>query len=342
MGRLPLTMPEIPRSEKRIALSIVIPALNAERDLPSCLDSILKQRTHSIDYEIVVADGGSVDDTRRIAQAASARLVDNPYRLAEPGVAVGIHAARGQFITVMAADNRMRGQDFIDRILASFEDPDVVAAFPRVVSTSEDGLATQYINRYSDPFSHFVYGSLSTSIDLMLRRGDTVLRPTVKNHPLLAVAQGCTMRAGLVYKGPPTQADDVLAIVELVESGGKLALIQEAELEHHHASDLTTLYRKYWRRTTWTLAGQQGYFRRASKMARGRRIRRWLWVPYSASLVAPALHGALLAIRYRDPIVLYHPVVNTVIFAAVLRGAIAHFAGRKGDKANDVGDAAQA
>jgi glycosyltransferase involved in cell wall biosynthesis len=321
---------EAPRPEKRVALSIVIPVLNAERYLPDCLDSVLKQRTNSVDYEIVVVDGGSNDATRDIAVAAGARLVDNPYRLAEPGVAVGIHAARGQFITVMAADNRMRGDDFIERILAPFDDPEVVAAFPRIVSTHEDGLATRYINRYSDPFSHFVYGSLNTSIDLMLRHGDSVLRPTVQDHPLLAVAQGCTVRAGLVYTGPPDQADDVLAIVELVESGGKLALIQEAELEHHHASDLGNLYRKYWRRTTWTLAGQQGYFRRSSKMARGRRIRRWLWVPYSASLVAPALHGVFLALRYRDAIALYHPIVNTVIFAAVMRGLFAHSASRMG------------
>src|SRR5205823_2921773 len=82
-----------------------------------------------------------------------------------------------------------------------------------------------------------------------------------------AVAQGCTVRAGLVYEEPPNQADDVLAIVQLVERGGKLALVEDAEMEHHHASGLGTLYKKYWRRTTWTLAGQQGYFRRASKMA---------------------------------------------------------------------------
>lgn len=313
-----------------ISLSVVIPVLNAERYLPGCLDSILRQRTHSLKYEIVVADGGSTDRTRHIAEAAGARVIENPYRLAEPGVALGINAARGQFITVMAADNRMRGEDFINRILAPFQDPKVVAAFPLVVSTHEDGLATRYINRYSDPFSHFVYGSINTSMELMLRRGIRVLRPTVQNHPLLAVAQGCTVRAGLVYTGSPDHADDVLAIVELVEQGGKLALVQDAEVEHHHASGLGTLFRKYRRRTLWTLAGQQGYFRRASRMARARRIRRWLWVPYSASLIAPTIHGALLALRHRDPVALYHPVVNTVIFAAVVSGVIVHYAGRKG------------
>ena len=63
-------------------------------------------------------------------------------------------------------------------------------------------------------------------------------------------------------------------------------------------------------------------------MARGRQIRRWLWLPYSISLVAPAIHGSFLAFRHRDPIALYHPVINTVILAAVLRGALASVSSR--------------
>jgi hypothetical protein len=205
--------------------------------------------------------------------------------------------------------------------LAAFADPTIVAAFPRVVSTDEDGLVNRYFNRYSDPFNHFIYGSLNTSIDLMLRRGDRVLRPTVEGHPLLAIAQGCTVRRGLVYEGPPGEADDIVAIIELIESGGRFALVEDAELEHHHAAGLGSMYRKYARRTGEALAGQQGYLRRESRMTRDRRIRRWLWIPYSVSLIGPAAHGAYMAARYRDPVLLYHPIVNTVLFAAVARGA---------------------
>lgn len=315
-------------SEPRPTLSVVIPVLNGARDLGACLESVTRQSPPPGGFEIVVADGGSQDETRAIAAAAGARVVDNPFLKAEPGVAVGMQAARGRLVTVMAADNRMRGKDFMTRIVAAFEDPSVVAAFPRVVSTAEDGLVNRYFNRYSDPFNHFVYGSMNTSIDLMLRDGRTLLRPTVANHPLFAIAQGCTVRAGLVYTGPPERADDVLAIIELIESGGAFALVGGAEIEHHHAGGLRPLYRKYWRRTREALGGEQGYLRRESRMATGRRVRRWLWVPYSLSIVAPAVHGAAMAARRKDPILLYHPVVNTVIFAAVVRGAAARFTRR--------------
>jgi glycosyltransferase involved in cell wall biosynthesis len=311
------------KDEESLALSVVIPVLNAERELVGCLESIRRQRAAHESYEIVVADGGSTDATRTVAENAGARVINNPLRKAEPGVAVGVHAARGQFITVMAADNRMCGEDFIERMLGAFEDPAVSAAFPRVVSTPEDGLVGRYFNRYSDPFNHFVYGSFNTSIDLMLRRGDVVLNRTATSHPLLAVAQGCTVRSGLVYGGPAAGADDVLAIIELIERGGKLVLVGGALLEHHHVTGLGAVYRKYERRTREALLGQQGYRRREAKLTRSRRIRRWLWVPYSASLVAPAIHGAFLAARHRDPLLLVHPIVNAVVFAAVMHGALA-------------------
>jgi len=304
-------------------LSIVIPTLNAERDLPACLASIHQQAAVDVDYEVVIADGGSSDGTRLVAEALGAHVIDNPHRKAEPGVAIGIQASHGQFVTVMAADNRMRGRNFIERILAPFVDSTVVAAFPRVVSTAEDGLANRYINRYSDPFNHFVYGSLKTSIDLMLSRGDRLIAPTAANHPLLAVAQGCTVRSGVVYQGLPSEADDVLAIVQLAETGGKFALVGDAELEHHNVSGLRPLYRKYRRRTQEALEGQQGYLRRRDKMTYQRKFRRWLWIPYSASLIAPAVHGLALALRHRDRVALYHPVINTVVFAAVVRGGLA-------------------
>ncbi len=304
-------------------LSVVIPVLNGARDLGSCLESIRRQAPPVGGYEIVVADGGSADGTRSVAEAAGARVVANEFRKAEPGVAVGMQAARGRLITVMAADNRMRGLSFMTHMVAAFDDPSVMAAFPRVVSTPEDGLVNRYFNRYSDPFNHFVYGSINTSIDLMLRRGIKTLTPTVENHPLMAIAQGCTVRAGSVYQESPAEADDVMAVIRLIESGGKIVLVEQAELEHHHASGLGPMYRKYSRRTQEALTSRQGFLRRESSMARSRRIRRWLWIPYSATLVPAAVHGAYMAARHRDPVLLFHPVVNSVLFVAVARGALA-------------------
>jgi glycosyltransferase involved in cell wall biosynthesis len=306
-----------------VSLSVVIPVLDAERDLPACLGSIARQDCRE-DVEVVVVDGGSRDATVEIAAAAGARVVPNPLRKAEPGVAIGMRAANAPLVTVMAADNRMVGETFVTGLLRTFEDPDVVAAFPRVVSPPGDRLVNRYFNRYSDPFNHFVYGSRHTSIDVVLRqRGDPhclLIRPTVEEHPLLAVAQGCTVRAGSVYQDVPEVADDVLAIVKLIESGGSIALLGDVRLEHDHVSGLASVYRKYRNRSREAMSAEQGYLRRETYLSLGRRLRTLLWVPYSATVVPAVVHALVMAARRRDPLLLYHPIVNTVVFAAVMAG----------------------
>jgi hypothetical protein len=259
-------------------------------------------------------------------------VVPNPLRKAEPGVAIGMREATAPLVTVMAADNRMLGEDFVTTLLRTFADPDVVAAFPRVVSPPGDRLVNRYFNRYSDPFNHFVYGSRHTSIDVVLRReGEperVLLRPTVKEHPLLAVAQGCTVRAGSVYQADPEVADDVLAIVKLIETGGSIALLGGIRLEHGHVSSLAAVYRKYRNRSREALGAEQGYLRREKYLSRGRRLRTLLWVPYSATVVPAVVHAIAMAVRRRDPLLLYHPIANTVLFAAVVAGVGPSYARR--------------
>jgi glycosyltransferase involved in cell wall biosynthesis len=310
-------------------LSIVIPVLNAARDLHPCLAAIEKQSMDRSRFEVIASDGGSTDDTRSIASNAGARVVENPYREAEPGVAIGIQQARGEFITVLAADNWMRGNDFIQRMLQPFEDPEIMAAFPRVVSTNVDGLTNRYVNAFSDPFTHFVYGSARTAFDVMLEHASTVpgrgyarLAASVKYHPLLAVAQGCTLRRR-VFQRPPELADDVMTIVDIVRSGGKLALVPGAEIEHHHVAGLRSFYRKYRYRVGIALGPRQGFLRRRSSLSRGGRLKAWLWLPYSATLIPPVVHGLFMSVRRRDPVLLYHPVLNSVLLAAVCREAAA-------------------
>ena len=57
-------------------VSIVIPALNEEQYLPGLLESIeLQLSGRPIEYEVLVADNGSVDRTRAIAEERGARVV---------------------------------------------------------------------------------------------------------------------------------------------------------------------------------------------------------------------------------------------------------------------------
>ncbi len=55
-------------------ITVVVPTLNAEASLPRCFDSLIAATVRGVVREVIVADGGSSDDTLIIADAAGARI----------------------------------------------------------------------------------------------------------------------------------------------------------------------------------------------------------------------------------------------------------------------------
>jgi len=78
-------------------ISVVIPTLNAERQLPRCFDSLITAAVRGVVREVIVADGGSADGTLAIADAAGAHIVA-AGRNRGAQLAAGAEAARGDWI----------------------------------------------------------------------------------------------------------------------------------------------------------------------------------------------------------------------------------------------------
>ena len=81
-------------------LSIIIPTLNEESFLPKLLRSIKRQGVN--DYEIIVADAGSIDRTREIAQRFGAKVIKGG--LPAKGRNEGAKIAEGELLLFLDAD----------------------------------------------------------------------------------------------------------------------------------------------------------------------------------------------------------------------------------------------
>jgi rSAM/selenodomain-associated transferase 2 len=84
-------------------VSVVIPTLDAVGDLPATLAALAGAR---LIREIIVADGGSTDDTVATAEAAGARIVIAP-RGRGTQLAAGAAAAGGDWLLFLHADCRL-------------------------------------------------------------------------------------------------------------------------------------------------------------------------------------------------------------------------------------------
>jgi glycosyltransferase involved in cell wall biosynthesis len=88
-------------------VTVVIPAFNASKTIERAVDSVLVQGFH--DYEIVVIDDKSTDDTAEVVQrryGEQVRLLRLPQNVGESGAMnAGITDARGEFIAFLDADD---------------------------------------------------------------------------------------------------------------------------------------------------------------------------------------------------------------------------------------------
>lgn len=127
------------------SISVIIPTLNSEKLLPACLKSILMQDYPADRIEIIIADGGSIDKTREIAEMYKCKIYANPLKTGEAGKAVGVKHASGELIALIDSDNILPDSTWFKKMVEPFDDPDIVGAEPLYyISRPYDSYITRY------------------------------------------------------------------------------------------------------------------------------------------------------------------------------------------------------
>ena len=105
--------------------SVVVPALNEEKRIRRCLESIRAQRT-SRSYELIVSDSGSTDRTLEIAR----EYADKVHVCSERGTArarnEGAALASGDVLVFVDSDTEVM-PDYLETVGRAFEDRDMLA-----------------------------------------------------------------------------------------------------------------------------------------------------------------------------------------------------------------------
>ncbi len=110
-------------------LSIIIPAYNAEGVLPLCLASLMPGLETGLIREVILVDGGSEDQTRRLAEGAGANVVTAPEKGRAAQLLQGAQEARGDWLLFLHADTAL-SRDWAERAKSHIaERKDKAAAF---------------------------------------------------------------------------------------------------------------------------------------------------------------------------------------------------------------------
>jgi GT2 family glycosyltransferase len=88
-------------------LSFIVPVRDDARRLGRCLETIAASRSPGIAAEVLVADNGSTDDSRDVARAAGARVLDMPNLRVAAMRNQAVASATGRFLAFVDADHEV-------------------------------------------------------------------------------------------------------------------------------------------------------------------------------------------------------------------------------------------
>lgn len=92
------------RKDMSAPISVVIPTLNAERVLPTCLAALMPGVVEGLIKEVILVDAGSDDATVEIGKEAGATIIQHPPSRGGQ-LRAGAAAARGEWILALHADS---------------------------------------------------------------------------------------------------------------------------------------------------------------------------------------------------------------------------------------------
>jgi len=137
-------------------VSIIIPAYNEEKFIARTLESVSKLDRDNLDIEVILADGGSTDKTREIAQSFGAIVLKLPHIGIGFARQKGLLSAKGEIVAYTDADTIVPS-DWLMKHVNALKRSNVVFSCGAFKVT--DGIFPyyQYINYLQTPIQWLVF-----------------------------------------------------------------------------------------------------------------------------------------------------------------------------------------
>lgn len=112
--------------------SIIIPVHNVEKYLKKCLDSVMNQTYKN--YEVIVIDDGSTDDSKKIAKKYKVNLIETEFVGVSEARNMAIKKAKGDYLVFLDSDDWW-DEELLEKLNESSENnPDLIRYQMRTVT----------------------------------------------------------------------------------------------------------------------------------------------------------------------------------------------------------------
>jgi len=132
-----------------VYVSIIIPTKNAGDRFDSVLNGIFKSRV-DFDYEVIVVDSGSTDNTKEIINRYSIRLIEiEPLSFTHGGSRnIGAETAKGEILVYLSQDAIPKDENWLSNLIKGFVDSDTAGIFGRQIPDEDASALEKFFLQY--------------------------------------------------------------------------------------------------------------------------------------------------------------------------------------------------
>ena len=318
-------------------VSIMIATFNSGKVLPRTLEAIRAQTYPQDMLEILAIDGGSTDSTLEIAKKADCKIIDNPKT--EPSYAklLGFQKCMGKYLISIDHDEVMENKNSILlKVKAAEEHPECKVVMCSGYKRPQDYPAlNQYLSDFGDPFSLFMYNCpkdyqfwlpfLKKYFMVLSETDNFSIISFSKNTKPVLVEIAClgTMinvdyfkKVDIGFKISP-----ILFYIMLRKGDDSIIVIKNDPLVHYSVDSL----KAYLPKLKWRIKNNIHFPSKAERGFTGRQqyqkisqYKKYLFIPYSLTIIIPFVHSLILSVQRKNPIYLMHPVLCLYVAFEIL------------------------
>lgn len=223
---------QLERDRSNIRFSVIIPAYNAAKTLSLCLEALFDQSVPGSDYEIIVVDDGSTDDTAKLVEKFKVNYIYQTNQGPATARNKGARTARGEIILFTDSDC-VPGHCWIEEMSKPFDDPEIVGV-KGAYKTMQSELTARFAQaEFEDRYDRLQRFSFIDMID--------TYSAAFRKDKFLAIN-------GFDQGFPVANNEDTDLSYRLASAGCKMVFNPRAVVYHTHPNTLRKyLLIKFWR-----------------------------------------------------------------------------------------------
>jgi len=216
-------------------ISLIVPTYNAEKYISKLLPSLQRQ---TIDFELIIIDSSSLDDTVEIAHKYTKNIIIIPQNEFDHGGTrtKAAQIAKGDILVFLTQDALPFNDAIIENIVNLFKNEEISAAYGRQIPYEETTLFGKHLRTFN-----YVEESYVRNMHDIKKYG---LKTAFLSDSFAAYRKSKLEKIGW-FKDGLILGEDTYAGAKMILAGYSLAYVSNAKVYHSHSYTIVQEFKRY-------------------------------------------------------------------------------------------------